>query len=123
MTDDGRDATAGAGERGRGETWRTYRYRLGAGSAEASGTIKAPSFASAARRLVDRRLAGALGPTPAYLRLRAAGEEEVWFRVTPPAAGSAGAPRLEVVPPDAHRFGPADTAAAPDPGSGGDPAG
>lgn len=120
MADDGRaeDEDGGAGERARGEAWLTYRYRLGGGAAEAAGTIKAPSFASAARRLLRQRLAGHLGPAPAYLRLRAAGEEEVLFRVTPPGEGSGGAPQLAVVPPDAYRFGPPDDAAGPDPGTG-----
>lgn len=95
--DDEDDATA------RGGTWLTYRYRLG-GSAAAHGTIKAPSFLSAARRLVAQRLADRLGDGPAYLRLRAAGEEEVLVRVTPAPHGH-GAPRLEVVPSDAFDFG------------------
>ena len=118
MADDGltEDDESRAEERARGEGWLTYRYRLGGGAAEASGTIKAPSFASAARRLVRQRLSGHLGPAPAYLRVRAAGEEEVLFRVTPPGEGSAGAPQLEVVPPGTYRFGPADDAAGLDPG-------
>ena len=107
MADDGRaeDDDDGA-EPARGEAWLTYRYRLGGGTAETSGTIKAPSFSSAARWIVRRRLAGHLGATPAYLRLRAAGEEEVLYRVTPPGEGQGGGPRLEVVPRDSHRFGP-----------------
>jgi hypothetical protein len=106
--DDADDAAdAGDADEPRGGTWLTYRYRLGGGVSEASGTIKAPSFLSAARRLLARRLAGRVGAGPAYLRLRAAGEEEVLIRVTP----AGGAPRLEVVPPDAYRFdGPTDAA-------------
>ena len=86
-----------------GGTWLTYRYRLGGGAADAQGTIKAPSFLSAARRLFERRLAAHLGAGPAYLRLRAAGEEEVLLRVTPAPDGG-GAPGLEVVASDAFRF-------------------
>ena len=120
MADDGRaeGADGEAGERGRGEAWLTYRYRLGGGTAEASGTIKAPSFASAARRLVRQRLAGHLGRATAYLRLRAAGEEEVLFRVTPPAERRGSAPQLEIVPPDTYRFGPTARADGTDPGTG-----
>jgi hypothetical protein len=84
---------------------------------------KAPSFASAARRLVRQRLAGHLGPAPAYLRLRAAGEEEVLFRVTPPSGGSRGAPQFEVVPPHTYRFGPTGEAAGSDPARGGEATG
>ena len=93
-----------ADELPRGGRWLTYRYRLGGeGVAEASGTIKAPSFLTAARRLVDRRLADRLPSSSAYLRLRAAGEEEVLVRVTP--ADAEGASRgLEVVPPGTYAF-------------------
>ena len=96
-----------------GGGWLTYRYRLGGETATAaSGTIKAPSFLSAARRLLARRLAGHLGAAPAYLRLRAAGEDEVLLRVTPAAPDDADeAPRVEVVPRDAYAFGGEDPAA------------
>jgi hypothetical protein len=90
-------------ESGRGGRWLTYRYRLGGGDAPAQGTIKAPSFLSAARRLLERRLGAHLGAQPAYLRLRAAGEAELLLRVTPSSDGG-GAPRLEVVPPETFRF-------------------
>lgn len=103
LSDDVPDDAAGA----RGGAWLTYRYRLGGGDAEAQGTIKAPSFLSAARRLLERRLAGRLGAGPAYLRLRAAGEREVLLRVTP-AADARHAPRLDVVPADAFRFAEPD---------------
>ena len=99
----------------RGGLWLTYRYRLGGGAQEAQGTIKAPSFLSAARRLLARRLSAHLGAGPAYLRLRAAGEEEVLVRVTPPADGR-GAPRLEVVPSDAFHFGEPDVGGDTDDG-------
>jgi hypothetical protein len=102
----------------RGASWLTYRYRLGGATAPAAGTIKAPSFLSAARRLLERRLGPLLGPGPAYLRLRAAGEEEVLVRIT---RGADGAPAtLAVVPADSHHFPepptsplPADEPAAP----------
>ncbi len=102
--EDGDDADVASS---RGGAWLTYRYRLGGGAAPAHGTIKAPSFLSAARRLVERRLAAQLGEGPAYLRLRAAGEEEVVVRVTPRADGR-GAPQLDVVARDAFDFGPTD---------------
>jgi hypothetical protein len=95
-------------------TWLTYRYRLGGGAADASGTIKAPSFLSAARRLVERRLAAHLAAEPAYLRLRAAGQEEVLVRVTPAPDGMGGAARVEIVAPDAYRFGGTDVDAGQD---------
>jgi len=82
--------------------WLTYRYRLG-GSAEAAGTIKAPSFSAAARRLLDGRLADRVGPEPAWLRLRAAGQEEVLLRVWRDAGGLA---HTEPAPADGHRFEP-----------------
>ncbi len=89
----------------RGGPWLTYRYRFAdAAGAEASGTMKAPSFLSAARRILARRLTGALGPEPAYLRLRAAGEDEVLLRVVQTPADAPDAPRLEVVPADTYRF-------------------
>ena len=98
-----------AEEPARGGSWLTYRYRLGGGDAvAASGTIKAPSFLSAARRLVARRLAERLGSSPAYLRLRAAGEEEVLLRVTPASGGGGAAAGIEVVPRDAYAFEGAD---------------
>lgn len=90
----------------RGGTWLTYRYRLGGAATEAQGTIKAPSFLTAARRLLAHRLAGHLGSQPSYLRLRAAGEQEVLLRITPPTDD--GAPGLEVVPADTFRFGEPD---------------
>jgi hypothetical protein len=96
------DATRGAG---RGGEWLTYRFRLGGeDTPEATGTMKAPSFLSAARRILARGLVGTLGPTPAYLRLRAAGEEEVLLRVVRPDPGATAEPRLDVVPGDAYRF-------------------
>lgn len=91
-----------------GGSWLTYRYRLGGNVArEVAGTIKAPSFLAAARKLLRQRLKDALGPGPAYLRLRAAGEDEVLLRVVrdeADAASPAGAPRVEVVPADAYHF-------------------
>lgn len=63
-------------------TWLTYRYRFGGPSVpETSGTIKAPTFLDAARRLIDGALARDVGDGIAYLRLRAAGEDEVLIRV------------------------------------------
>ena len=91
-----------------GGTRLTYRYRLG-GPVEASGTIKAPSFLSAARRLLARRLADRTWVESAYLRLRAAGEDEVLIRITPTGGAPGEAPRLEVVPADTFRFGPSGT--------------
>ena len=118
MADDGRvgEDDGEAGERARGGHWLTYRYRLGGGAADVSGTIKAPSFAEAARSLVRHRLARQLGAGPAYLRLRAAGQEEVLFRVTPPGEGTGRGPHLAVVPPGTYRFGPPGGADA-DPGT------
>ena len=96
------DATRGAG---RGGEWLTYRFRLGGeDTPEATGTMKAPSFLSAARRILARGLIGTLGPTPAYLRLRAAGEDEVLLRVARPDPGPTDELRLDVVPGDAYRF-------------------
>ena len=98
-----------------GGAWLTYRYRMGGGDTpEAAGTIKAPSFMTAARQLLARRLADRVGAVPVYLRLRAAGEREVLLRVTR-GLGAAGRPaELEVVPPDTYRFpepiGPDDAA-------------
>ncbi|MDF1503240.1 hypothetical protein [Roseisolibacter sp. H3M3-2] len=90
-------------------SWPTYRWRLGGDGVDpARGTIKAPSFRDAARTLLARRLAPHLGAGAAYLRLRAAGEEEVLLRVTPAPGG--GAPRLAVVPRDAYAFPDADPA-------------
>jgi hypothetical protein len=83
----------------RGGAWLTYRYRFGGeGTPEATGTIKAPSFLTAARRALARGLDATLGPGPAYLRLRAAGEQEVLFRVERTGAGGADALRVDVVP-------------------------
>jgi hypothetical protein len=92
------DAAAEPGGAARGGAWLTYRYRLGGDDTpEAAGTIKAPSFLSAARRLVVGRLAGRLGAAPAYLRLRAAGERELLVRVEQGAGGPRAPPRLAVV--------------------------
>ena len=103
MPDD-RDLHDDADEPPRG-TWPTYRYRLGGPDvAEQTGTIKAPSFAEAARRIVARRLSDLVGPTLVYLRLRTAGEEELLVRVTP-GADRGRAPRYDVVPSHAWRFG------------------
>jgi hypothetical protein len=86
-------------------SWLTFRYRLGGPDlVERRGTMKAPSFLDAARRIVARRF-GDSSPTIVYLRLRAAGEEELLVRVTPGAARDR-APRYDVVPPDAWRFEP-----------------
>ena len=93
--------------------WLTYRYRLGGDdTTPAAGTIKAPSFLSAARRLVARRLAAHLGATPAYLRLRAAGEQEVLLRVVRAGIDPAGGVQMDVVPFDRYHF---DPPAGPDP--------
>jgi hypothetical protein len=83
-----------------GGGWLTYRYRFGrAASVEASGTIKAPSFLAAARRLATERLYERLSAVPAYLRLRAAGEAEVWFEVARAAGDDAGSPpRVTALP-------------------------
>ena len=89
-------------------SWLTYRYRLGGDVAsEASGTIKAPSFASAGRRLLDERLGDRIGAGTAYLRLRAAGQEEVLMQARRDAGGAV---HLEAVPADSHRFGAPDLA-------------
>ena len=86
----------------RGGAWLTYAYRFGSATgAHASGTIKAPSFGAAARRLVAERLAERVGPEPAFLRLRAAGQEEVLLQVSRPAGGR---PMLVAVPSDRFRF-------------------
>lgn len=91
----------------RGGTWLTYRYRVGGGAtAEATGTMKAPSFLSAARQILARGLADTIGPEPAYLRLRAAGEQEVLLRVVRTHVGTGGELHLEVVPDDTFRFVP-----------------
>ena len=91
----------------RGGMWLTYRYRFGGGAtAEATGTMKAPSFLSAARRILARGLADTIGPEPAYLRLRAAGEQEVFLRVVRTHVGTNGELHLEVVPDDMFRFVP-----------------
>lgn len=86
--------------------WLTYRYRAGGdGAAESTGTIKASSFASAARRLADGRLAARLGERPLFLRLRAAGEDEVLMRLHRDAGGR---PQVAAVPADGFRFAPPD---------------
>jgi|GEM_PF-3177215 hypothetical protein len=109
------DATRG---RGRGGEWLTYRFRLGGeDTPEATGTMKAPSFLSAARRILARGLIGTLGPTPAYLRLRAAGEDEVLLRVARPDPGPTDELRLDVVPGDAYRFAERADLLAPDQGA------
>ena len=88
-----------------GGTWLTYRYRLeGADTPAATGTIKAPSFPVAARRTLARGLGATVGPAAAYLRLRAAGEQEVLFRVTQTGVPGADALHLEVVPAGSHAF-------------------
>ena len=99
--DDGDDRTA-EGVRG---AWLTYAYRFGSATVpHASGTIKAPSFGAAARRLLTQRLADRVGPEPAFLRLRAAGQEEVLLEVSRPAGGPGRRPTLTVVPSDRFRF-------------------
>ena len=104
----GPDDEASAAAAG-GGAWLTYRYRFGGeGTPEATGTMKAPSFRSAAQRILARGLGAAVGPAPAYLRLRAAGEQEVLFRVGRTGAGDADALRVEVVPSGAYRFAEAD---------------
>lgn len=90
----------------RGGAWLTYRYRLGGeGTPEATGTMKAPSFLSAARRILARGLEATIGPEPAYLRLRAAGEQEVLLRVRRAEPGAEAGPHLEVVPSETYHFG------------------
>lgn len=89
-----------------GGGWLTYRYRLGGDAgAHAAGTIKAPSFLDAARRLVAGRLADRVGARPVYLRLRAAGEEEVLLEIARPAGDPAARPTLTVVPSDRFAYG------------------
>lgn len=89
----------------RGGTWLTYRYRLGGeGTPDATGTMKAPTFLSAAHRILARGLGATLGPAPAYLRLRAAGEQEVLLRVRRPESGAGAGPHLEVVPGGTYHF-------------------
>lgn len=93
-------------------SWLTYRYRLGGpGTREASGTIKAPAFLAAARRLIPTRLGEHLGPDGGYLRLRAAGQEEVLFRVR---RDGGRVVRFEVVPASRWTFAPADLGAPDD---------
>ena len=81
--------------------------------------MKAPSFGSAARRILARGLGATIGLAPAYLRLRAAGEQEVLLRVERTSAGAGAVPRLVVVPNGTYQFTP-----APDPlsSAGGEPA-
>ncbi len=93
----------------RGGAWLTYAYRFGGVTgAHASGTIKAPSFGAAARRLVAERLADRVGGDPAFLRLRAAGQEEVLLEVSRPGGDPGAKPTLTVVPSDRFRFERAD---------------
>ena len=91
----------------RGGEWLTYRYRLGGeGMPEATGTMKAPSFLSAARRILARGLGDTIGPAPAYLRLRAAGEQEVLLRGVRAAADVGAGLHVEVVPGGTYQFVP-----------------
>ena len=115
MADDGGHEEGADDARPAGTGWLTYRYRLGGGAVNASGTLKAPSFAEAARTLVGQRLAQHVGAGPAYLRLRVAGQDEVVFRIMLGATPARG-PHLAVVPPDTYAFGPpGDADAARDP--------
>jgi hypothetical protein len=100
----------------RGGAWLTYRYRFGReGAPEATGTIKAPSFLTAARRILDRGLGATVGAMPAYLRLRAAGEQEVLFRVVRTGTHGDDALHVEVAPAGTHAFaGTTDPPAAAD---------
>ena len=103
--DDVDDADDQAVDGGRVGSWLTYAYRFGSATGpHASGTIKAPSFGAAARRLLAQRLADRVGPEPAFLRLRAAGQEEVLLEVSRPTGGPGGRPTLTVVPSDRFRF-------------------
>jgi hypothetical protein len=105
MPDEDRADGADADEPAGGGTWLTYRYRLGGpGTPDAAGTMKAPSFLSAARRILARRLGAMIGPVPAYLRLRAAGEQEVLFRVSRTGADGDGPPHVERVPATTYTF-------------------
>jgi hypothetical protein len=98
-----------------GGSWLTYAYRFGSATVpHASGTIKAPSFDAAARRLLARRLADRLGAEPAFLRLRAAGEEEVLLEVSRPPDDPAARPTLTAVPSDRFRFDRTEDADARD---------
>jgi hypothetical protein len=97
-----------------GGAWLTYRYRFGGDDTpEATGTIKAPSFLTAARRVLARGLGVTVGTAPAFLRLRAAGEREVLFRVSRTGARGADALRVEVVPAGTHAFAEMADPAAP----------
>ncbi|HZF67113.1 MAG TPA: hypothetical protein VEZ47_03645 [Gemmatirosa sp.] len=88
-----------------GGAWLTYRYRFGGALApDATGTMKAPSFLSAVRRILARGLAATVGSAPAYLRLRAAGEQEMLFRIGRTGEDDGAPLRVEVVPPDAYTF-------------------
>ncbi|HEY0777933.1 MAG TPA: hypothetical protein VGD56_08190 [Gemmatirosa sp.] len=110
---DGHAAETRAG----GGTWLTYRYRFsGEGTPESTGTVKAPSFLNAARRILARGLGATVGPAPAYLRLRAVGEQETLFRVDCTHAGDAAALRIDVVPSGTYQFaevGPLATGGEP----------
>ena len=68
-TDKAREASSPPSpEATRGGAWLTYRYRLsGADTPVATGTIKAPSFLTAARRVLARGL-GATGASPSASR-------------------------------------------------------
>jgi hypothetical protein len=108
---------AGAGDEGDaaagGGAWLTYRYRFGGeGTPEATGTMKAPSFPSAARRILARGLGATVGPGPAYLRLRAAGEQETLFRVERTGTGGDDALRVAAVPAETYQFAETDPPAA-----------
>jgi hypothetical protein len=96
----------------------------GEGTAEATGTMKAPSFLSATRRILDRGLGATIDPGPAYLRLRAAGEQETLFRVSRTGPGGSDALHVEIVPSATYTFaegadlppaGHGPTSPAPDP--------
>ena len=98
-TDEATESSSPSPAATRGGAWLTYHYRLaGPDTPAATGTIKAPSFLTAARRVLARGLGATVGPTPAYLRLRAAGELEVLFRVSQTGGRGADALRVEVEP-------------------------
>ena len=112
MNDDGPDGTGDADDRAEatgGGAWLTYRYRFGGGGTpEATGTMKAPSFLIAARRILARGLGATVGPAPAYLRLRAAGEQETLYRVERTGAAGSDVLRIEAVPTGTYRFAESD---------------